>query len=68
MAMGETKVQVLRDRIIDEIFYALGMKRSGLARRLLGRLFYLPAVHFSTMKPRRAGCPAPAAGCCPIFR
>ena len=50
--MGETKVQLLRDRIIDEIFYALGLKRTGLARRLLGRLFYLPAVHFSQIAAR----------------
>lgn len=38
---------VYREKIIDEIFYALGLSRRGLMRRLLGPLFRLPANRFS---------------------
>ncbi len=37
---------VFREKIIDEIFYALGLSRSGFGRRLLGPLFRLPAGRF----------------------
>jgi hypothetical protein len=40
-------VLAIRERIIDEIFFALGMQRQGSMRRVLGRLFYAPANHLA---------------------
>ena len=37
----------IRNRIIDEIFFALGLGRSSGWRRALGPLFYLPADHLA---------------------
>jgi hypothetical protein len=37
---------ILRERIIDEIFFALGLTRTGWARQLFGRFFRLPAGRF----------------------
>lgn len=37
---------ILRERIIDEIFFALGLTRTGWARQLFGRFFHLPAGRF----------------------
>ena len=47
----DSKVEVnrLQNRIIDEIFFALGMRRSGLLRRLFGPLFLKPAHHFASI-------------------
>lgn len=41
------QVDRMRERITDEIFMALGARRDGMARRLLGRLFYLPTQRFA---------------------
>jgi len=41
------QVGILRERITDEIFLALGMPKDGLLRRKLGGLFRLPAQRFS---------------------
>ena len=43
----EPQVIAIRNRIIDEIFFALGLGRSGGWRRALGPLFYLPANHLA---------------------
>jgi hypothetical protein len=43
----EPQVTVIRNRIVDEIFFALGLGRSGGWRRALGPLFYLPANHLA---------------------
>jgi len=40
------QVAVLRTRITDEIFFALGLGRTGLLRRLLARLVWKPADRF----------------------
>jgi 1-acyl-sn-glycerol-3-phosphate acyltransferase len=40
------EVAVYRRRIVGEICYALGLRRDGLARRLLAPLFGIPAVRF----------------------
>jgi len=45
-AAYDAQVIVLQNRITDEIFFALGLPRSGLARRALGSLFYTPAHRF----------------------
>ena len=37
----------IRNRIVDEIFFALGLGRSSWLRRILGPLFYLPANHLA---------------------
>jgi hypothetical protein len=42
----DEQVAVLRARITDEIFFALGLSRSGVLRRAFGSLFYLPANRF----------------------
>ena len=43
----EPPVTAIRNRIVDEIFFALGLGRSGRWRRGLGPLFYLPANHLA---------------------
>jgi hypothetical protein len=43
--MGQ--VTALRKRITDEIFAAMGLGRTSLARRILGPVFYLPTRHFA---------------------
>jgi hypothetical protein len=45
-------VRAYRDRIIDEIVRALGLPPSGLARRLLGPVFRLPAERFARTMAR----------------
>jgi hypothetical protein len=44
-----------RERIIDEVCYALGVGRSGLGRRLLGPLFRLPAGRIGRIAARADG-------------
>jgi hypothetical protein len=46
------QVSVYRERIIDEICYALGVSRSGVVRRLLGPLFRHPAERFGRIAAR----------------
>ena len=48
----QEEVAVYRDRIIDEICYALGVGRSGVMRRLLGPLFKRPADRFGRIAAR----------------
>jgi len=43
---------VYRERIIDEVCYALGVGRSGVMRRLLGPLFRRPAARFGRIAAR----------------
>lgn len=43
------EVTRLQNRIIDEILFALGMRRTGWARDLLGPLFLWPAHHFASI-------------------
>jgi len=44
----EPQVTAIRNRIVDEVFFALGLGRSGgVWRRALGPLFYLPANHLA---------------------
>jgi hypothetical protein len=43
------QADTLRDTIIDEIFYALGLTRSGWARRIFGWFFHRPATRFATL-------------------
>ena len=45
-AAYDAQVTVLQNRITDEIFFALGLGRSGFLRRALGSLFYAPAHRF----------------------
>jgi hypothetical protein len=49
---GPDQVRILKQRITDEIFFALGLGRSGFARRALGGLFSLPAGHFARICAR----------------
>ncbi len=44
----ETKVSVAQSRITDEVFNALGLKRQGILRRLLGWLFAIPTGKFAS--------------------
>src|SRR5512140_3724694 len=46
------RVLKLRERITDEIFFALGFTRTSLARRALGPLFRRPATHFARIADR----------------
>ena len=39
-------IDLMRERITDEIFLALGLSKTGLLRRLFGKLFYLPTHRF----------------------
>ena len=41
------QVSALQKRITDEIFWALGQSKTGLLRRLLGWVFYLPTHRFA---------------------
>lgn len=43
------QIDQMRERITDEIFFALGFKKRGLMRRIFGRLFYLPTNRFARM-------------------
>ena len=43
---------VFREKIIDEIFYTLGLSRGGAARRVLGALFRRPAGRFGRIAAR----------------
>ncbi len=52
-------VVAYREKIIDEIFYALGLSRSGTMRRLLGPLFRFPASRFGRIAAAADG----EAGC-----
>ena len=45
-AAYDQQVAVLQNRITDEIFFALGLPRSGFLRRAFGSLFYQPARRF----------------------
>jgi 1-acyl-sn-glycerol-3-phosphate acyltransferase len=47
-----SRSRVYRERIIDEIFYALGLSRGGVTRRLLGPLFRLPANRLGRIAAR----------------
>jgi len=49
---GQEQAAVYREKIIDEIFYALGFSRTGLMRRLLGPLFKYPANRFGRVIAR----------------
>lgn len=42
----DEQVALLGDRITDEIFFVLGLPRSGFLRRSFGALFHLPANRF----------------------
>lgn len=42
-----TDIDHMRERITDEIFFALGFKRDGALRQLFGRLFYQPTQTFA---------------------
>jgi 1-acyl-sn-glycerol-3-phosphate acyltransferase len=46
-AAEQKSALIFREKIIDEIFYALGLSQRGLTRRLLGPLFRLPANRLS---------------------
>jgi hypothetical protein len=41
------QVITIRNRIVDEIFFALGLSRNGQLRRILGPLTYLPAARLA---------------------
>ena len=43
------QVRILRERITDEIFLALGMSKTGVLRRNLGWLFRLPTQRFASI-------------------
>jgi len=45
-------VAVYREKIIDEIFYALGLSRNGALRRLIGPLFRFPATRLGRIAVR----------------
>lgn len=49
---GQENVAIYREKIIDEICYALGVGRTGFRRRLLGPLFRLPAGRFGRIASR----------------
>lgn len=49
MEMNYAQVENLRNTIIDEIFYALGLTRTGWARRAFGQIFHRPATRFATL-------------------
>ena len=48
----EEQVKVLARRITQEIFFALGLKKEGLASKLLGPLFSLPTRRFARVATR----------------
>ena len=41
------QIVTIRNRVVDEIFYALGLSRNGRLRRILGPLSYLPATRLA---------------------
>ncbi len=45
-AAYDTQVALLQNRITDEIFFAIGLPRGGILRRVFGSLFYAPAHRF----------------------
>ena len=45
----QRQIDQMRERITDEIFLALGLRKDGIPRRLFGRLFYLPTSRFVHM-------------------
>lgn len=49
LPVPQQEVIRLRDRIIDEIFFAFGLSRNGLARKLLGPIVSYPAAHFAAI-------------------
>ena len=49
METNHTQIDNLRNTIIDEIFYALGLTRTGWTRRAFGRIFHRPATRFATL-------------------
>jgi hypothetical protein len=49
------RAAVFREKIINEIFYALGLSRNGPARRLLGSLFRPAAGRFGRIAARADG-------------
>jgi 1-acyl-sn-glycerol-3-phosphate acyltransferase len=49
MTKDDELVPILRSKITDEIVAAMGFNRRGLARRLLGPIFYPPAQRFSRL-------------------
>lgn len=49
IAIEDARVTILRDRIITEILFALGIKRNSQLRRLLGPLFNRPANRFARL-------------------
>jgi hypothetical protein len=66
-------VELLTARITDEILYALGLPRQGIARRLLGPLFGRPAARFARIfasleeEVPRSGLPGGARRILPDF-
>jgi hypothetical protein len=47
--MAAEQVRLLRERITDEVFQALGFSKTGLVRRSLGWLVRLPTQRFSSL-------------------
>lgn len=47
ISTGDGKLTLMQDRITDEIFFALLKRKTGLLRRLFGRLVAQPASRFS---------------------
>lgn len=45
----ESLVKKVQQTITDEVFFALGMKRTGFLRKALGWFFYLPTYRFARM-------------------
>ncbi len=43
------QIDLMRERITDEIFFALGLKKRGIIRRIFGRPFYVPTNRFAQM-------------------
>ena len=49
MDPNQAQVDIIRETITDEIFYALGLSRSGWARRIFGTIFRRPASRFAEL-------------------
>ena len=49
MDPNQAQVDTIRETITDEIFYALGLSRSGWSRRIFGTLFRAPASRFAEL-------------------